>query len=44
MGKRTSKREKRAMSVSLYGNLFFVVICKLDVAGVALASIIAEYI
>ena len=25
-GKRTSKREKRAMSVSLYGNLFFVVI------------------
>lgn len=25
-------------------NLFFVVICKLDVAGVALASIIAEYI
>ena len=25
-------------------NLFFVIICKLDVAGVALASIIAEYI
>ena len=25
-------------------NLFFVIVCKLDVAGVALASIIAEYI